>query len=52
MEECLPEKYVHIVKDTFEEARTQVTTSVAVRVGLHQWFSLSSYLFDFILDVT
>ena len=30
MEECLPEKYVHIVKDTFEEARTQVTTSVAV----------------------
>ena len=42
---------------TYEEARTQVMTSIGVagkntvRVGLHQGSSLSPYLFDMVLDV-
>ena len=56
-EQGVPEKYVRLVKDTYEDARTQVKTSVGltghitVRVGLHQGSSLSPYLFDMILDV-
>ena len=46
-EQDVPEKYVRLVKDTYEDARTQVKTSVGltgkitVRVGLHQGSSLS-----------
>ena len=56
-EQGVPEKYVRLVKDTYEDGRTQVKTSigltgnVTVRVGLHQGSSLSPYLFDMILDV-
>ena len=56
-EQGVPEKYVRLVKDTYEDARTQVKTSIwvtgkiTVRVGLHQGSSLSPYLFDMILDV-
>ena len=38
----VPEKYVRLVKDTYEDARTHVKTSIGltgkitVRVGLHQ----------------
>ena len=43
-EQGVPEKYVRIVKDTYEDARKQVNTSrpivvtgnTTVRVGLHQ----------------
>ena len=48
---------MRLVKDTYEDARTQVKTSVGltgkitVRVGLHQGSSLSPYPFDMILDV-
>ena len=56
-EHYVPEKYVRLVKDTYEEARTEVKTSIGltgkttVRVGLHQGSSLSLYLFDIILDM-
>ena len=56
-EQGVPEKYVRLVKDTYEDTRTQVKTSIGltgkitVRVGLHQGSSLSPYLFDMILDV-
>ena len=56
-EQGIPEKYVRLVKDAYEDARTQVKTSIGltgkitVRVGLHQGSSLSPYLFDVILDV-
>ena len=56
-EQGVPEKYVRLVKDTYEDARTQVQTrigltgKITVRVGLHQGSSLSPYLFDMILDV-
>ena len=56
-EQSVPEKYVRLVKYTYEDARTQVKTSIGltgkitVRVGLHQGSSLSPYLFDMILDV-
>ena len=56
-EQGVPEKYVRFMKDTYEDARTQVKTSIGVtgkitvRVGLHQGSSLSPYLFDMILDV-
>ena len=56
-EQGVPEKYVPLVKDTYEDARTQVKTSIeltgkiTVRDGLHQGSSLSPYLFDMILDV-
>ena len=56
-EQGVPEKYVRLVKDTYEDARTQVKTSIGltghitVRVGLHRGSSLSPYLFDMILDV-
>ena len=47
MEQGVPEKYVRLVKDTYENARTQVKTrmgvtgKITVRVGLHQGSSLS-----------
>ena len=50
-------KHVRLVKDTYEDARTQVKTSIGltgkitVRVGLHQGSSLSPYLFDMIPNV-
>ena len=56
-EQGVPEKYVHLVKDTYEDAHKQVKTSIGltakitVKVGLHQWSSLSPYLFDMILVV-
>ena len=56
-EQGVPEKYVRLVKYTYEDARTQIMTSIGVagkitvRVGLHQGSSLSPYLFDMILDV-
>ena len=56
-EQGVPEKYERLVKDTYEDARTQVNTSIGltgkitVIVGLHQGSSLSPYLFDMILDV-
>ena len=50
-EQGVPEKYVRLVKDTYEDARTQVkacigvaSSKITVRVGLHQGSSLSSYL--------
>ena len=45
------------MKDTYDDARTQVKTSIGVmdkitgRVGLHQGSSPRPYLFDMILDV-
>ena len=56
-EQGVPEKYVRLLKDTYEDARTQVKTSIGltgkitVRVGLHQGSSLRPYLFDMILDL-
>jgi len=53
----VPEKYVWIIQDMYGGARTRVRTSVgttgwiSVRVGLHQGSSLSTYLFDLIMDV-
>ena len=52
-----PEKYAPRERHIYEDARTQVKTSIGVtgkitvRVGLHQGSSLSPYLFDMILDV-
>ena len=56
-EQGVPEKSVRLVEDTYEDARTQVKTSVGVTgkitviVCLHQGSSLSPYLFDMILDM-
>ena len=56
-EQGVPEKYVCLVKDTYEDTRTQVNTSVGVTGkiscsgAIHQGSSLSPYLFDMILDV-
>ena len=53
----VPEKCVNLVKDTYEDARTQVKTiigvtgTITVRVGLHQGSSLIPYLYEIILDV-
>ena len=53
----VPEKYVRVVKDTYEDAWTQVNTSVGVTgkitvgMGLHQGSSLCKYLFDMLLGV-
>ena len=46
-----------IVQDTYEGARTRITSSVGITdmipvgVGLHQGSSLSPYLFAMIMDV-
>ena len=56
-EKRVPEKYVRIVQDMYESARTRIRSSVGetegiqVKVGLHQGSSLSPYLFDLIMDV-
>ena len=56
-EQGVPEKCVRLVKDTNEDARTQVNTSIGVtgkitvRGGRHQGSSLSPYLFEVILGV-
>ena len=56
-EHGVPEKYVRLVKDTYDDVRTKVNTctgdtgKIPVRVGLHQGSSRSPYLFDIILDV-
>ena len=56
MHEGVPEKYVMIVQDMYEVARTRVKSSVGLTdmismgVGLHQGSSLSSYLFAMIMD--
>ena len=53
----VPKNYVRLVKDTYEDARTQdktiigVTSTITVIVGLHQGSSLSPYHFDMILAV-
>ena len=53
----MPEKYVRLVKDTYDDVRPQAMVSIGVkgnitvRVSLHQGSSRSAYLFDMILDV-
>ena len=56
-EQGVTEKYVRLVKDTYEDARTHVKTSIGltgkipVRVLLDLGSSMGPYLFDMILDV-
>ena len=56
MEQGVPEKYVRLLKDTYEDARTQVKTNVGitskmtVRVGLNEGSQLSPCMFDITLD--
>lgn len=56
-EKGVPEKYVRLVKDMYENVKTLVRSSVGeterftVKVGLHQGSALSPYLFDLVMDV-
>ena len=54
-EKGVPEKYLMIVQDMYEGARTRVKSRVGITcmipVGLHQGYSLSPYLFAMITDV-
>ena len=56
-EKGVPDKYLMIVQDMYEGARTRVKSNVGltdmipVGVGLHQGSSLSPYLFAMIMDV-
>ncbi|XP_037781675.1 uncharacterized protein LOC119578030 [Penaeus monodon] len=51
------EKYVRLVQDVYEGAKTRVRGSVGVRgwitvrLGLHQGFSLNPYLINLIMEV-
>ena len=53
----VPEKYLRLVQDMYNGARTKVRSSVgytewfSVGVGLHQGSALSPYLFNLIMDV-
>ena len=56
-EQGVHERYVCRVKDTCEDARTQVKTSIGVtgkitvRFCLHQGYSPSPYLFELTMDM-
>jgi len=56
-EKNVSEKYVRLIQDMYQGAKTQVRSSVGltetfyVTVGLHQGSSLSPYIFDLIMDV-
>ena len=56
-EKGVPEKYVRLVQDMYQNVKTLVRSSVGetekctVNVGLHQELALSPYLFDLIMDV-
>ena len=59
-EQDVPEKNVRLLKDTYDDTRTQVKTSktsirvtdnITVRVGLHQGSSPSPCLLDMILNM-
>ena len=50
-EQGVPGNYVRLVKDTYEDARTQIKTSVGVTGKITVRVGLSPYLIDMILDV-
>ena len=56
-EKGMPEKYVMIVQDMYEGARTRIksrvglTEMIPVGIGLHQGSPLSPYVFAMIMDV-
>ena len=56
-EKGVPEKYVQLVQDIYQDIKTCVRSSIGntddftVKVGLHQGSALSPYLFDLIIDV-
>ena len=56
-EKGVPQKYVRIVKNMYEDVKTMVRSSVGetqeftVKVCLHQGSALYPYIFDLILDV-
>ena len=56
-EKGVPEKYVRLVQDMYQDIKTCVRCSIGstddftVKVGLHQGSALSPYLFDLIMNV-